>query len=82
MKSLLPAADYGTTGLASWIQDNVITVIVLVIAAAVLWAARGGNIAKGLTIAAGLLVGLAVLGIATGNNAEDIGNFVVDLFKS
>lgn len=82
MRTLLPAVDYGTKGLSAWIQDNVITVIILVLAAAVLWAAKGGNISKGLTIAAGLLVGLVVLGVATGNNAEDIGTFVIGLFKN
>lgn len=82
MTNMLPAAEYGTSGLAAWIQDNVITVIILVLAAAVLWAAKGGNIAKGLTITAGLILGVAVLGIATGNTAQDIGTFVVDLFRS
>jgi hypothetical protein len=82
MISMVPAATYGTTGLAEWLQDNVITIILLVLAAAVLWAAKNGNLAKGLTIAAGLLLGVAVLGLATGNTAQDIGAFVVGLFRS
>ena len=50
IKSLsLPAANYGTSGLAQWIQDNVVTVVILLLAVAVLWAARAGNIAKGIT---------------------------------
>lgn len=81
MKFAVPAAEYGTSGLAAWISDNVITVIVLLLGAAVLWAAKGGNISKGVTITAGLILGLAVLGMATGNTAEDIGKFLVGLIR-
>lgn len=76
------AAEFGTTGLADWIQENVITVVLLVLAIAVLWAARAGNISKGITIVAGLMLGLVVLGLASGSNAQDVGTFVVGLFKS
>ena len=82
IKSLsLPAANYGTSGLAQWIQDNVVTVVILLLAVAVLWAARAGNIAKGITIVAGALVGVAMLGLATGTSATDIGNFIVHLIR-
>lgn len=80
--TLAAAGQYGTGGLKQWIQDNVITVVVLIAGVSVLWAARGGNIAKGVTIGAGVLIGLAVIGLATGNNASDIGTFFIDLFKS
>jgi hypothetical protein len=72
---------YGTGGLKSWIQDNVVTLIIIILGIAILWAARGGNVGKGITIAAGALVGLAVLGMASGNNANDIGTFIVSLFQ-
>ena len=78
---LLPTASYGTSGLAQWIQDNVVTVVILLLAVAVLWAARAGNIGKGITIAAGALVGVSMLGLATGTSAADIGDFIVDLFR-
>ena len=76
------SATFGTAGISTWIQQNVITVLILVIAASVLWAARGGNIGKGITMIAGLALGMTVLGLATGTNAADIGTFVVGLFKS
>ncbi len=76
-----PAANYGTSGLAQWIQNNVVTVVILVLAVAVLWAARAGNIAKGITIVAGALVGVSMLGLATGTSATDIGNFIVGLIR-
>lgn len=73
---------YGTGGITQWIQNNVITVVILLAAVAVLWAARAGNIGKGITIVAGLLLGVAVLGLATGTTATDLGSFIVNLFKS
>lgn len=81
--ALVPmAGQYGTSGLTHWIQNNVVTLVILLLAVCVLWAARGGNIGKGITITAGLLLGVVVLGLATGNNASDLGNFVVGLVKS
>ncbi|NYI99594.1 hypothetical protein HNR19_000293 [Nocardioides thalensis] len=75
------AAEFGTSGLTQWIQDNVVTLVLLLLAVAVLWAARQGNISKGITIVAGLMLGVVVLGIASGNNATDLGDFVVGLFR-
>ena len=76
------ATAYGTSGITQWIQDNVITVVILLAAVAVLWAARSGNIGKGITIVAGLVLGIGVLGLATGTTATDLGNFIVHLVKS
>ena len=58
------------------------TVVILVAACAVLWAARSGNIGKGVTVTAGLILGVAVLGLATGATATDIGNWLVHLVRS
>ena len=78
----LMTAGFGTSGITQWIQDNVVTVVILLAAVAVLWAARSGNIGKGITITAGLILGVAVLGLATGTTATDIGNFLVHLVRS
>lgn len=77
-----PASGFGTAGLTQWIKDNLITVLVLCAGAAVLWAARGGNIGKGITITAGVIVGVGVLGLATGTNATDLGDWLVSLGKA
>lgn len=69
-----------TTGIIGWIEDNVVTLIVLILAVCVLWAARGGNISKAVTIIAGLILGLAVLGMATGSTAADLGEWIANLF--
>lgn len=78
----LATASYGTAGIAQWIRDNVITLAILVIAAVVLFSARKGDIGKSITIIAGLLLGFAVLGLATGTTASDIGEWIVSLFRS
>ena len=69
-----------TGGLTQWILDNIITLVILILGIAILWAARGGNLSKGVTIIAGAIMGLAVLGLATGNNATSLGDWIVGLF--
>lgn len=81
-EQIVAAGSYGTSGLSKWLQENVITLIVLILGITVLWAARGGNISKGITTVAGLILGLAVLGLASGTNATDMANFVVSLFRA
>jgi hypothetical protein len=76
-----PAASYGTSGLVGWLQNNAVPLVILLLAITVLWAARGGNVGKGITIVAGLFLGLAVLGIATGTNASDIGVWLAELIR-
>lgn len=69
-----------TGGLVQWIQDNVVSLIILILALCVLWAARGGNISKAVTIIAGVFLGLAVLGLAVGGNASSVGAWLIGLF--
>ena len=79
---VLVMAAYGTGGLKRWLQDNVVTLVILALGVVVLWSAKGGNISKGITIVGGVVVGLMVLALASGSNATDLGNFLVGLFKS
>lgn len=74
--------EVGTGGLEGWIRDNVVTLIILILGVCVLWAAKGGNLSKAVTIVAGVILGLAVLGLASGTTATDIGDFIVGLFTS
>lgn len=70
----------GTGGLFTWIQENLITLVVLILGVIVLWTARGGNLGKAVTIIGGVFLGLGVLGLALGNNATQLGSFIVSLF--
>lgn len=76
------AGGFGTTGLSAWIQNNVITIILLLIAATALWAGKNGNISKVVTIGACAVVGLAILALATSGAGADIGLWIVNLFRA
>lgn len=73
---------FGTTGLSAWIQNNVITIILLLIAATALWAGKNGNISKVVTIAACAVVGVTVLALATTGAGADVGTWLVSLFRA
>jgi hypothetical protein len=79
---LATQAGFGTTGLSSWIQENVITIILLLIAATALWAGKNGNISKVVTIAVCAIIGVAVLALATSGAATDVGTWLVGLFRA
>lgn len=68
-----------TTGLTQWIQDNVIVLILLIIAAVVLWAGKNGNISKVVTIMTCGIVGLIWLALATTGAGARLGEWAVNL---
>lgn len=68
-----------TNGLTQWIQDNVITLILLIIAAAALWAGKSGNISKVMTLVACGVVGLIFLALATTGAGTRLSQWLVDL---
>lgn len=72
---------FGTGGLTAWIQDNIISVLLLVTAAAALWAGKNGNISKIVTILVCVVLGLAILALATTGAGKDLGTWVVSLFR-
>jgi len=72
---------FGTGGLAQWIQDNVITIILLIIAAAAFWAGKNGNISKIVTILVCTVLGLAILTLATTGVGKELGVWIVSLFR-
>jgi hypothetical protein len=78
------APTFGTGGLAQFIQDNVIVILLLVIAAGALWAGKNGNISRVATIAVSCLLGLMVLALAMNNGAlgKELGQWAVGLFRS
>ena len=65
--------------LTQWIQDNVITVILLVIAAVILWRGKNGNISGVVTIFVALIFGLTALALATTPAGPALGKWIVDL---
>lgn len=77
---LAQTTDVNTTGVRSWIGDNVIFTILILIACAVLMGGLRGNLSKVLTVGGLSLVGLAFFGIAQSENAATgIGNWLLSL---
>jgi len=70
----------GTGGASQWIQDNVVQIIILVLGCVALFAGRRGDFAKVATIFGCALLGIGVLALSFGDNATDIGNWLVSLF--
>jgi hypothetical protein len=68
-----------TTGLQSWIQDNVVPLILLSIAVILLWLGGRGDNAGVARRSVGLIVGLVALGIAVSGNGPAIGTFLASL---
>ncbi|MCL2453987.1 MAG: hypothetical protein FWD18_01600 [Micrococcales bacterium] len=82
MKMLLPAAEFGTTGLAGWISDNIIQIMLLIIVAVLLGLASNGKVPKFVTVL-GLSVGalaFLVLSLDNGKLGKELGVFVFGLF--
>jgi hypothetical protein len=69
-QSLDLAQGVGTGGLQTWIQENVVPLVLLGIAVILLWIARRS---------VGLIIGLVALGIAVSGNGPEIGSFLAGL---
>jgi hypothetical protein len=73
--------SYGTGGITKWLQDNVVTLLVVLIGVVLLMAAHKANVSKViLTVGLGL-VGLFWLGLAASGNTGEVGMFLVNLVK-
>jgi hypothetical protein len=69
----------GTGGVKTWIQDNVIVILILIAASVGLWAGSIGKISKVVTIIGGVLLALFLVGLAIGGNWESISNWLTGL---
>ncbi|MFE5700471.1 hypothetical protein [Rhodococcus koreensis] len=73
--------EVSTGGLRTWIEDNIVFTILVVIACVILTGGLRGNLSKVFTVGGLTLVGLAYLGIATSESAANgIGNWALGLF--
>ena len=69
----------GTGGLQSWIKDNIIPLLLLIIAVMLFVLAQRGDNAKAMKVVAGVVIALAVLGIASGGQADNLGAWMAGL---
>lgn len=73
-------AEPGTGGLRQWMQDNVISALILCAGAVALFSGMTGRISKVVTIIGGSVLALTLVVLGTGNTWESIGEWVVGLF--
>lgn len=70
-----------TGGLRTWILDNVIPLLLLVVALLLLWLGGGkGDNAGVMKRLGGVIVALAIVGLAVTNAGEGIGRWIAGLF--
>lgn len=68
-----------SSGLTKWLTDNVVGLLILVVGITVMARAHSKD-HKGAIVTVGIvLIGLSVLGLATGNRATSVGNFLAGL---
>jgi hypothetical protein len=75
--SVVAAASTG--GLQAWIKDNVIPLLLLLIAVMLFVLAQRGDNAKAMKVVAGVVVALGVLGIASSGRADELGTWMAGL---
>lgn len=68
--------------LNQWIQDNLITLILLLIAVVVLWKGKSGNVSGVVTIVGCGIVGLVWLALATTGAGAEIGQWIVSMVRA
>jgi hypothetical protein len=72
----------GTSGVQAWILDNIIPLLLLVVALLLLWLGGGkGDNAGVMRRLGGVIVALAIIGLAVTTDAgENIGQWIAGLF--
>ena len=73
------ATAAGTTGLQGWIKSNIIPLLLLLVATMLFVLAQRGDNAKAMRVVAGVVIALAVLGLATSGKADSIGAWMASL---
>lgn len=73
------AAAAGTGGLQGWIKSNIIPLMLLLIAVMLFVLAQRGDNAKAMRVVAGVVIALAVLGLATSGKADSLGAWMASL---
>ena len=66
----LAAAAVTTNSLQDWIKSNIIPLLILIIAVTLFSLSRKGNNAKSIQVVVGVIIALAVLGLATAGTAS------------
>ncbi|GAA4018764.1 hypothetical protein GCM10022247_48010 [Allokutzneria multivorans] len=76
-----PGGTIQTSGLQSWIQSNLLPLLLLVVAILLLWLGGGrGDNAGVMRRLGGVIVALAIVGLAVSGAGVNIGKWIAQLF--
>ncbi|MDQ3403597.1 MAG: hypothetical protein M3443_16410 [Actinomycetota bacterium] len=76
-----PSTEIGTGGIRDWILNNLVPLLLLVVALLLLWLGGGkGDNAGVMKRLGGVIVALAIIGLAVTNAGEGIGRWIAGLF--
>jgi membrane-bound ClpP family serine protease len=75
----LAAATGDTANLQAWIKDNIVPLLLLLIAVMLFVFAQRGDNAKAMRVVAGVVIALGVLGLATSGRAGEVGSWLASL---
>ncbi len=82
MQSLAQADGLGTGGLRQWILDNVVPLLLLTVAVLLLWLGGGkGDNAGVMRRLGGVIVALAIVGLAVSGAGVDLGTWLAELLS-
>lgn len=73
----------GTSGIREWILNNLLPLLLLSVAVMLLWLGGGkGDNAGVMRRVGGVIIALAVIGLAVNGTGVDIGTFIAGLFST
>lgn len=80
---VLAQAGLGTGGIRNWILQNLVPLLLLVVALLVLWIGAGqGDNSAVMKRVVGVFAALALVGFAVNGSGVDIGTFLAGLFSN
>jgi hypothetical protein len=68
-----------TSGITDWLQNNVLGLVIFVLGIIVLILAKKKNLSDSLTVVAGVLLGLMVVGLSVNGNGVTVGTWISHL---
>ncbi|PXY32514.1 hypothetical protein [Prauserella muralis] len=81
LATLAQSGELGTTGVRAWLIDNIIPLVLLAVALLLLWLGGGkGDNAGVMRRLAGVVVALAIIGLAVSGLGVDVGEWIAGLF--
>ncbi|MQA08035.1 MAG: hypothetical protein GEU98_05670 [Pseudonocardiaceae bacterium] len=82
LEALAQQGELGTGGVRAWILDNAVPLLLLAVALLLLWLGGGkGDNAGVMRRLAGVVVALAIIGLAVTNAGPQIGQWLAGLFR-